>query len=65
MRYFVSVAKTPWDVLYGVANLCGMFCMGRQKIAWDVLSGSLAHDINSHFPPKLKEDIAKFINCCS
>ena len=30
--------KTSWDVLSGVANLCGMFCLGCQKIAWDVLS---------------------------
>ena len=52
MRYFVSVAKTAWDVLYGVANFCGMFCVGMQKMAWDVLSGSLEYNIDSHFPPK-------------
>ena len=33
-----GVTKTAWDVLSGVANLCGMFCPGRQKMAWDVLS---------------------------
>ena len=32
--------KIAWDVLSGVANLCGMFCLGCQKMAWDVLSGS-------------------------
>ena len=32
------VIKTAWDVLYGVANLCGMFCLGCKKLAWDVLS---------------------------
>ena len=32
------VTKTVWDVLFGVANLCGMFCPGCQKMAWDVLS---------------------------
>ena len=34
-----GVTKTPWDVLSRVANLCGMFCPGCQKMAWDVLSG--------------------------
>ena len=33
-----GVTKTAWDVLSGVANLCGMFCPGWQKTAWDVLS---------------------------
>ena len=33
-----GVTKTAWDVLFGVANLCGMFCPGLQKMAWDVLS---------------------------
>ena len=37
------VTKTAWDVLSGVANLCGMFCPGCQKMAWDVLSGSRAN----------------------
>ena len=32
------VTKTAWDVMSGVANLCGMFCTGWQKMAWDVLS---------------------------
>ena len=31
------VTKIVWDVLSGVANLYGMFCPGRQKMAWDVL----------------------------
>ena len=35
---YVRVTKTAWDVLSGVANLCGMFCPGCQKLAWDVLS---------------------------
>ena len=33
-----GVKKTAWDVLSRVANLCGMFCPGWQKLAWDVLS---------------------------
>ena len=33
-----GVTKTAWDVLSGVANLCGMFCPGCRKMAWDVLS---------------------------
>ena len=33
-----GVTITAWDVLSGVANLCGMFCLGCQKMAWDVLS---------------------------
>ena len=33
-----GVTKTAWDVLSVVANLCGMFCPGCQKMAWDVLS---------------------------
>ena len=43
------VAKMAWDVLSGVTktargvlsgavNLCGMFCLGCQKMAWDVFS---------------------------
>ena len=33
-----GVTKTAWDVLSGAPNLCGMFCPGWQKMAWDVLS---------------------------
>ena len=33
-----GATKTVWDVLSGVANLCGMFCPGCKKMAWDVLS---------------------------
>ena len=33
-----GVTKTEWDVLSEVANFCGMFCTGWQKMAWDVLS---------------------------
>ena len=33
-----GVTKTARDVLSGVANLCGMFCPGCKKMAWDVLS---------------------------
>ena len=32
------VKKTEWDILSRVANRCGMFCPGLQKMAWDVLS---------------------------
>ena len=32
------MTKTAWDVLSRVANLCGIFCRGCQKMAWDVLS---------------------------
>ena len=38
MGCFVRGGKSLWDVLSGVANLCGMFCPGWQKMAWDVLS---------------------------
>ena len=33
-----GVTKTAWDVFYVVANLCGMFCPGCQKMACNVLS---------------------------
>ena len=33
-----GVTKTVWDVLSVVANLYGMFCLGCQKMAWDVLA---------------------------
>ena len=33
-----GVTKRAWDVLSGMANLCGRFCPGCQKMAWDVLS---------------------------
>ena len=33
-----GVTKTAWDVLSRVANRCGMFCPGCQKMAWDFLS---------------------------
>ena len=33
-----GATKTAWDVSSGVANLCGMFCPGCQKMAWDALS---------------------------
>ena len=36
MGCFVRVTKTAWDVLSKVANGCGMFCPGCQKMAWDV-----------------------------
>ena len=32
-----GVTKTAWE-MSGVTNLCGMFCLGCQKMAWDVLS---------------------------
>ena len=40
-----------WDVLSGTANLCGKFCPGCQKMAWDilfqdVLSGSQNNELN-------------------
>ena len=49
-----------WDVMSGmtktawVANLCGMFCPGCKKMAWDVLSrdllsGSYLIGSNTHF----------------
>ena len=38
MGCYVRVTKTAWDVLSGVANLCGVFCPGCKKMAWDVLS---------------------------
>ena len=41
-----GLTKTAWDVLSGVANRCGMFCPGCQKMAWDVLS----QDVLSYIP---------------
>ena len=48
------VTKTTWDVLSGVANRCGMFCLGCQKMAWDVLS----RDVLSYI-----QDIYVIFNC--
>ena len=42
-----GVTKTAWDVLSGMANQCGMFCPGCQKMAWDVLS----RDVLSYIRP--------------
>ena len=42
-----GVTKTAWDVLSVVANRCGMFCPGCQKMAWDVLS----RDVLSYIRP--------------
>ena len=61
-----GVTKTAWDVLFGVANLCGMFCPGCQKMAWnvlsrDVLSGSLGVYLANF--PSLKGSRAPFQNC--
>ena len=41
-----GVTKTACDVLSGVSNLCGMFCLWCQKMAWDVLS----RDVLSYIP---------------
>ena len=38
MDVLSGVAKNAWDVLSRVTNLCGMFCPGCQKMAWDVSS---------------------------
>ena len=38
MDVMSRVTKTAWDVLSGVVNLCAIFCLGCQKMAWDVLS---------------------------
>ena len=46
-----EVTKTAWDVLSGVANLCGMFCPGCKKMAWDVLS----RDVLSGSHPQMFE----------
>ena len=42
-----GVTKTAWYVLSGVANQCGMFCPGWQKMAWDVLSWDVLSYIHS------------------
>ena len=44
-----GVTKTARDVLSGVANLCGMFCPGCKKMAWDVLSRDVLS--GSHISP--------------
>ena len=41
-----GVTKTAWDVSSGVTNLCGMFCPGWQKMAWDVLSRDVLSGIH-------------------
>ena len=33
-----GAAEIAWDVVSGMANLCGMFFPGFQKMALDVLS---------------------------
>ena len=38
MGCYVRGDKNSMGCLSGVANLCGMFCPGCQKMAWDVLS---------------------------
>ena len=48
--------ETAWEVLFEVANLCGMFCPGCQKIAWDVLSW----DVLSYIHVLDKGHISKF-----
>ena len=45
-----GVTKTAWDVMSGVANLCGMFCLGWQKMTWDVLSRDVLSGSLSPFP---------------
>ena len=49
-----GVTKMAWDFMSGVtktawvANLCGMFCRGSKKMAWDVLSRDvLSGSLNS------------------
>ena len=37
MDVLSRVTKIAWDVLSEVANRCGMFCPGCQKMAWDFL----------------------------
>ena len=32
-----GATKTAWDVMSGVANQCGMFCTGCQKMAWSYI----------------------------
>ena len=37
--FFVEGGRNGvWDVLSGVANLCGMFCQGCEKMTLDVFS---------------------------
>ena len=50
-----GVTKTAWDVLSGMANRCGMFCPGWQKMAWDVLS----QDVLSYIPVDHKAHIKR------
>ena len=38
MGCYVRGDKNSVGFLSGVANLCGMFCPGCKKMAWDVLS---------------------------
>ena len=38
MGCYVRGDKNSMGCFVGVANLCGMFCPGCKKMAWDVLS---------------------------
>ena len=38
MKCFVRGDKNSMGCLPGVVNLCGIFSLGCQKMAWDVLS---------------------------
>ena len=49
-----GMTKTAWDVLSKVANFCGMFCPGCQKMASDVLSRNvLSGSHRVHLDPKV------------
>ena len=58
MGCYVRGDKNSKGCFSGMANLCGMFCPGCQKMAWDVLSrdvlsgsrGSLIHNDLSFTP---------------
>ena len=51
------MTKTAWDVLSRVTNLCGKFCAGCQKMAWDVLSW----DVLSGFPLDIYNSLSQIL----
>ena len=46
-----GVTKTAWDVCPRWQIFVGMFCPGSQKMAWDVLSGSV--QVTSKLSPEI------------
>ena len=46
-----GMTKTVWNILSIVANRCGMFCPGCQKMAWMFCSMMFCPTFLSHWYP--------------